>query len=110
MNKAKLREMDGRHVRVYPTVERVWIGQRLPLLDQAWRVEISREKKPFMRLVSVRSGHCLEIYEDGVQEFREPDVLWVKDQFTITERGIRRRPVPDRRAVAALRRRYRRTR
>jgi hypothetical protein len=42
-------------------------------------------------------GKHVRIYSDGVQEFRHPDFLILKEQLTITNTGVEREPLPDRR-------------
>ena len=99
MNIAMLKRLDGAVVKLRPVVQRVWNGQHLEALDQDWRIEVAKSGNAVLRLHSIASGHFVDVYSDGVQEFREPGFLFVKDQFTITEKGIVREPIADRRLL-----------
>jgi hypothetical protein len=99
MNIAMLKRLDGKPIRVRPIVQRRWHGERLEEMDQEWRVQIVGTGSLLLQLRSSRSGHIIDIYADGVQEYREPGFLVVKDQFTITEKGVEREPLPDRRLL-----------
>ena len=100
MNATMLKRLNGKMVRIVPPVRRRWRGEEAPPVDEEWRIEIgSPSEEPFLRLHRPSTGHVIDVYSDGIQEYREPGCLVVKDQFTITENGIDREPQPDRRLL-----------
>jgi hypothetical protein len=44
----------------------------------------------------------VDVYSDGVQEFRQPNQLILKEQLTLTPRGVLREALPDRRMAYAV--------
>lgn len=96
MNKRALRAMDGRVVHLLPAVQRRQPnGDWLPTLDDEWRIETFSVVPPVVvRLNNLATGHFVDVYPDGVLEFRYPDSLVLREQLTIRGLKILRTPLP----------------
>lgn len=100
MNAAMLRRMHTSYVRIRPVVQRR-LAPDAPFLrptDGEWWID-ARSMAPgaVVRLHHPPTGHFVDVYSDSIQEFRQPDQLILKEQLTLTPRGVLREALPDRR-------------
>jgi hypothetical protein len=99
MNRKKLRGLHGMTVRLRPLPRR--FDERLGWLtaiDDRWRIEAPRSPSHLIRAINQATGHFVDLSPDNVFEFREPDMIVLKTQLTLTDRQVLSEPVPDPRA------------
>lgn len=99
MNRKGLAGLHGRTIRLRPLPRR--FDKRLgwlPSIDDAWRLERTTVSKAPVRASNLATGHFIDLSADNVFEFREPDVVVLKSQLTLTARQVLAEPLPDPRA------------
>lgn len=88
MNKAKLKQMQGRAIRLHPLPFRSRGGDPM---DDTWDVDSVSEGS--LSLSNRRTGHRFRLYFDSVLEYREPDLLMLKVQLTLTDESVLQEPL-----------------
>lgn len=103
MNKAKLKDLFGKHVRLWPTPQLIRVDESgqiaLELYDRNWLVAFSSMDK--LRLEEMQSDRLLEINRDAVREFLSDSTtagsdgfLKLKVRYTFGPDGTRMYPLP----------------
>jgi hypothetical protein len=98
-----LRRNHDRIVKIRPPVNRRFpSGQWLESVDDDWRIDgQGYGQGAVVRLHNQATGHFVDIYPDGVQEFREPGLLILKEQLAMVGRTVQREALPDLRLAYA---------
>jgi hypothetical protein len=103
MQRKLFKTLDGQLVRLRPPVHRQdGDGSYLPWVDDLWRVDARFPVKGAVaRLTNIRTMHLFDVFGDGVQEFRAPDVVFVRSQLTLKGNEVLREELADRRLAYA---------
>lgn len=96
MNRRKLAGLHGKAVRIRPIPKRFdpRLGWLAPVEDH-WSVQAPSAAQGPIRATNQATGHFVDLSSDNVYEFREPDILVLKTQLTLTGRGLFSDPLPD---------------
>lgn len=71
------------NVRLRPLPVRVGInGRVLPQRDDLWRVETIQKRK-FVEILNLSTGHRKKLGSDNIHEFRTPDFLMLRGRLII---------------------------
>ena len=96
MNRKKLASLHGKAVRLRPIPRRFdhQLGWLRPIEDY-WSVQAPHSGGSPLRATNQATGHFVDLSSDNIYEFREPDILVLKTQLTLTGRGLFSDPLPD---------------
>jgi hypothetical protein len=99
MNRKQLDRLHGKPVRIRPIPKRFdhQLGWLTPIEDY-WDIQAPEPRVRPPRATNQATGHFIDLTSDNVYEFRNPDLLILKTQITLTGRGLFSDPLPDPRA------------
>jgi hypothetical protein len=79
----------------------------LESLDDDWWVDASNHGiAATLRLHNTATGHFVDIYSDGVQEFRHPGTIVLKEQLSLVGHTVHREVLADRRLAYGVASRF----
>jgi hypothetical protein len=76
MNLQQIRKNLGQNLHLRPIPHRVGdAGQRLPAIDDLWRLDGILDEPARLRLVNISTHHLIELQPDNIREYRSPHFL-----------------------------------
>jgi len=94
VNVKELSKQIGQLFRLRPLPFRVEEdGERLPPIDDQWRLEAVHSAPTRVRLVNLATYHALDLEWDNILERRSPDFLLLRCQLTIRGNAVEIEPI-----------------